>query len=202
MEQIKIFLEKTNPGYYLYPISQKELEKECIFQDIDFVLKKTYICNVSDDIALKKEIIKMRIGLHDIYKIHQKRYEETGEISDLAIEFITRLIIGFLFFPNGMDKKHKIYMSTLIERFIYHDKFFEFNTTNKFKYSKNYRYITLNQNLMHCYEMVFNFEKVLVVFKEKDCVETLFNIDVIDKIQSFIEKTDGPPFLIAEWMLK
>ena len=138
------FYKKNNPGYYLYPVTEKELEKDCIFRDIDFNKNKIYIYNANLDNELKKQIVKLRLGLHDIYKKYQKVYEKSGGENDLAVEFIIRMISAYLFHPNGMDKKHKIYMSTLVERLIFHNNYFNFNSQNSLEYSKNYRYITLS----------------------------------------------------------
>ena len=159
MEQIRFFLQKNNPGYYLYPVTEMELEKDCIFRDIDFNKKKIYICNANLDNELKKQIVKLRLGLHDIYKKYQKMYEKSGDENDLAVEFIIRMISAYLFHPNGMDKKHKIYMSTLVERLIFHNNYFNLNTQNSLEYSKNYRYITLGSNLENVMNHYLNSEK-------------------------------------------
>lgn len=139
--------------------------------------------------------------MHDMYKLYQKQYSITRKENILAQEIVTRMITTFMFFPKGVDNQHQLYMTTLVEHLIYHNKFFEFTDDISLEYSKNYKYITINKSLKKCYDSIFAFNKVSVLFSGNKSVQTILSIEIMNKIQNYILSLDVIPFIITDWML-
>ena len=68
-------------------------------------------------------------------------------------------------------------------------------------YSKNYKYITINKSLKTCYDSIFAFNKVSVLFSENKSVQTMLNIEIVNKIQNCIQSLDVIPIIVTDWLL-